>query len=93
MTPAMIEEDHPNPTADATWNGPDALDEVAMIEASHRLLVGHGLSSVEAGNVVALVTGLHPAECGWTVEEITHLVFLHSFVVEGFIDPEGSEPR
>jgi hypothetical protein len=89
----MIEEDHPNPAADATWSGPNALDEAAMIEASHRLLVDHGLSSVEAGNVVAWVTGLQPAERGWTVEEITHLVFLRSFVVDGFIDPEGSDPR
>jgi hypothetical protein len=86
-----IDPDYPNPAANARPSGSDALDEAAMVEASHRLLMDHGLSAVEAGNVVAWVTGLHPAERGWTVEEITHLVFLHSFVAGGFIDPEGSE--
>jgi hypothetical protein len=45
-----------------------------------------GLSSVEAGNVVAYVAGLHAAERGWTLEEIKHLVALRSFVSGGFIE-------
>jgi len=48
-----------------------------------------GLSSVEAGNVVAFITGLHAAEQGWTLHEIKHLVALRSFVADGFVDPSG----
>jgi hypothetical protein len=48
-------------------------------------LIG-GLSSVEAGNLVAYVAGLHAAEGGWTLQEIKHLVALRSFVARGFIE-------
>jgi hypothetical protein len=39
-----------------------------------------GLSSIEAGNVVAYVAGLHAAEGGWSVRQIKQLVALRSFV-------------
>jgi hypothetical protein len=45
-----------------------------------------GLSSVEAGNVMAYVAGLHAAEQGWTVEEIKHLLALRSFVEAGIVE-------
>lgn len=45
-----------------------------------------GLSSVEAGNFVAYIAGLHAAERGWTIEEIKDLVALRWLVAGGFIE-------
>jgi hypothetical protein len=58
----------------------------AAIDSAHRLLMIRGLSSVEAGNVVAHVIGLHPAETGWTVDEIKHVVGIRALVASGVID-------
>ena len=60
-----------------------AAEAAAAIDNDFRLLVNHGLLAVEAGNVVAYLNGLHPAERGWTVEEIKHLVALRSLVASG----------
>jgi hypothetical protein len=67
-------------------NGSPASDEAGTIDSSYRLLMIRGLSSVEAGNIVAYITGLHAAEEGWTLHEIKHLVALRSFVADGSID-------
>jgi hypothetical protein len=60
--------------------------EAAGIESAYRLLMIQGLSAVEAGNVVAYIIGLHPAERGWTVEEIKHLEAIRAMVAAGLID-------
>jgi hypothetical protein len=50
------------------------------IRSSHRLLRMRGLSSGEAGNVVAYVAGLHAADDGWSVRQIEQLVALRTLV-------------
>ena len=56
------------------------------IDSAFRLLVIRGMSGIEAGNLVAYMTGLHPAEGGWTVAEIRHLVAIRSLVAAGYIE-------
>jgi hypothetical protein len=63
-----------------------ASGEAATFEGSYRQLMDRGLSSVEAGNVVAYIAGLHAVERGWTVEEIESLVDIRSLVAGGFIE-------
>ena len=65
---------------------PDEADVAGTIDGAYRDLKARGLSSVEAGNVVAYITGLHAAESGWTVEEIKHLVAVRLLIVGGVID-------
>jgi hypothetical protein len=54
-----------------------------------RTLVWHlesgGWTQREAGNLVALVNGLRPAQAGWSIREIEHLRFLQSMVKSGRI--------
>jgi hypothetical protein len=70
----------------ARGSGPPATDEAASIDSAYRLLMIRGLSSVEAGNVVAYLNGLHPTERGWTVDEIKHLLAIRAFVAGGVIE-------
>jgi hypothetical protein len=70
----------------ATASRPTGSNEAPTIDSDYRLLMIRGLSAVEAGNVVAYLTGLHAAESGWTVDEIKHLVALRSFVVAGLVN-------
>jgi hypothetical protein len=42
-----------------------------------------GWSEREAGNLVALLHGLRPAQTGWTEREIDHLRFLRAIVESG----------
>jgi hypothetical protein len=58
----------------------------AAIDSAHRLLMIRGLTSVEAGNVVAHVIGIHPTETGWTVDEIKHVVAIRALVASGVIE-------
>lgn len=44
-----------------------------------------GWSSIEAGNLAAIVLGLRPARTGWTGAELDHLRFLRSLVIAGRI--------
>ena len=44
-----------------------------------------GLSPVEAGNVVAYMSGLHAVDGGWTVEEIKHLIAIRLLVAGGVV--------
>ncbi|MEK6720996.1 MAG: hypothetical protein AABZ33_10055 [Chloroflexota bacterium] len=44
-----------------------------------------GLSSGEAGNVIAYVAGLHAADDGWTVRQIEQLVALRTLNACGAI--------
>jgi hypothetical protein len=59
--------------------------ETRTIDSDYRLLVIRGLSPVEAGNVVAYMSGLHAVEGGWTVEEVKHLVAIRLLVAGGVI--------
>ena len=70
----------------ATVNRSTSLNEAAAIDRDDRLLRIRGLTAVEAGNVVAYLNGLPAAECGWTVQEIKHLVAIRSLVTVGVID-------
>lgn len=66
---------------------PSAPTNAGWIRSSLRLLVMRGLSSTEAGNVVAYVASLHASEGGWTVNQVEHLVALRSLVECGVIAP------
>lgn len=59
--------------------------EPGQLRSSYRLLMMRGLSPTEAGNIVAWLAGLHPAETGWSVAQIDRLVALRSFVACGVI--------
>jgi hypothetical protein len=82
----MIHPHDPSLASGAVVSGSTGSDEAGKIDSAYRLLMIRGLSSVEAGNVVAYITGLHAAEQGWTLHEIKHLVALRSFVADGVID-------
>jgi hypothetical protein len=70
----------------ATTNGSAASAQAATMESDYRLLTIRGLSPIEAGNVVAYLSGLHAADRGWTVEEIKHLLAIRALVAHGVID-------
>ena len=76
----------PSPASGARAAGSAVSHETTGIDSAYRLLVIRGLSAVEAGNVVAYITGLHPAEQGWTLNEIKHLVAIRSLVAAGVIN-------
>ncbi len=57
----------------------------SWIRSSYRLLMMRGLSTTEAGNVVAYVAGLHASETGWSTRQIEELVALRSLVACGVI--------
>jgi len=59
--------------------------QAGWIRRSHRLLLMRGLSTIEAGNVVAYVAGLHAAADGWSVRQIEALVALRSLVACGVV--------
>lgn len=59
--------------------------EGRSIRSAYRLLMIRGLSSTEAGNVVAYIAGLHATEGGWTVRQIEQLVALRSLAACGVI--------
>jgi hypothetical protein len=82
----MIHPHDPGPASAAAVTRSTSTDERATFDSAYRLLLIRGLSSVEAGNLVAYVAGLHAAEGGWTLQEIKHLVALRSFVARGFIE-------
>ena len=85
----MIHPHDPSLASGVTVRGSQASDEAGTIDSSYRLLMIRGLSSVEAGNVVAYISGLHATERGWTLHEIKHLVALRSLVADGIVDPSG----
>jgi hypothetical protein len=82
----MIHPHDPNPASGTTAVGSTVSLEAAEIDSAYRLLMIRGVSAVEAGNVVAYITGLHAAEQGWTVNEIKHLVAIRSLVAAGVIN-------
>ena len=81
----MIHPHDPSLASAAVVAGSTASDETRTIDADYRRLVIRGLSSVEAGNVVAYMTGMHAVDGGWTVEEIKHLVAIRLLVAGGVI--------
>jgi hypothetical protein len=48
-----------------------------------RLLRMGGLSSTEASNLVAYLSGIQPSESGWSADEIDRLLFVSYLVDEG----------
>jgi hypothetical protein len=82
----MIHPRDPSPASGARVSGHAPIDEAGSIDGAYRLLVIRGLTSAEAGNVVAYLNGLHPTEHGWTVDEIKHLLALRAFVAGGVIE-------
>jgi hypothetical protein len=82
----MIHPHDPGSASAATVTRSTSTGERATFDSAYRLLLIRGLSSVEAGNVVAYVAGLHASQRGWTLEEIKHLVALRSFVARGLIE-------
>ena len=81
----MIHPHDPSLASGARVREPTASDEADTIDGAYRLLMVGGLSSVEAGNVVAYINGLHAAEHGWTVDEIKRLVAIRLLVAGGVI--------
>jgi hypothetical protein len=82
----MIHPRDTTPTAGAMLGGSAALEAAGSVDSAYRLLKIRGLSSTEAGNLVAYLNGLHPAESGWTVDEIKHLLAIRAFVAGGVIE-------
>jgi hypothetical protein len=82
----MVIHPHDPTEASGAWVGQTATHEARSLEADHLLLRMRGLTSVEAGNVVAYVAGLHAAESGWTVLEVRNLVMLRALVARGVIE-------
>ena len=82
----MIHPRDTTPTPGARTGGSAAINEASSVDSAYRLLKIRGLSSVEAGNVVAYLNGLHPTESGWTVDEIKHLLAIRAFVAGGVIE-------
>ena len=80
----MIHPHALSPAWSASMAGSPASDEGTIDGAYRSLLVG-GLSSVEAGNIVAYIAGLHAVDGGWTVEGIKHLVAIRLLVADGVI--------
>ncbi len=76
---------HDAPPAVGTLDSHVQPAGASWIRSSHRLLLMRGLSSIEAGNVVAYVAGLHAAGDGWSVRQIEKLVALRSLVACGVI--------
>jgi hypothetical protein len=58
--------------------GPGQPSGVAL-----RLLRMGGLSSTEASNLVAYLSGIQPLEGGWSLDEIERLLFVGYLVDEG----------
>lgn len=76
---------HEAPPVGAPATDSTAAPGADWIRSSHRLLRMRGLSSGEAGNVVAYVAGLHAADGGWSVRQIEQLVALRTLVACGVI--------
>ena len=81
----MIHPHEPSPAWSASIAGSTPSDEAGTIDGAYRSLLVGGLSSVEAGNVVAYIAGLHAVDTGWTVEQIKHLVAIRLLVAGGAI--------
>jgi hypothetical protein len=69
----LIHPHDPNPASAAMAGRSAGLEDTGALDRAFRTLVIRGLSANEAGNVVAYMAGLHPAQGGWTVEEIKRL--------------------
>lgn len=76
----MIHPHDPSLARGRRVSGSTGFDEANTIDGAYRLLKLRGLSSVEAGNVVAYIAGLHAVDGGWTVDEIKHLMLLRGLV-------------
>ncbi len=75
---------HEAPVAAAAVEGaPSRARDASLVRSSFRLLMMRGLTPLEAGNVVAYMTGLHATESGWTVKQIERMLLLRSLVACG----------
>ena len=73
-------------TGDARLAGhrPQAvLSRRATPRATYRSLTVRGFAPREAGNLTAYLAGLEPVERGWTIGEITRLLFIRHIVERG----------
>ena len=53
--------------------------------ATYRELGARGLAATEAANLTAYLHGIRPAERGWSIEQIDHLLFLRYLFERGRI--------
>jgi hypothetical protein len=81
----MIHPRDPKPGTASPIKGSAIPEEAATVDIAYRLLLVRGFSAVEAGNLAAHMAGLHPAELGWTVDEIKQLIVIRSLVARGVI--------
>jgi hypothetical protein len=70
-----------DPDSDGTIRQPARADARTLVFS---LQIG-GWSEVQAGNLVALMLGIRPADSGWRASEIEHLRFLRALVETGRI--------
>jgi hypothetical protein len=82
----MTNPREPGQTSSEGFGGSTASGKAGTIDGAYRLLMIRGLTSVEAGNVVASINGLRPTERGWTIEEVKNLLAIRSLVATGIID-------
>jgi hypothetical protein len=59
---------------------------IGSVQENVRRLELSGLASAQAGNVVAVMYGLRPADGGWTAFEIERLRFLRSLVLDDLLE-------
>jgi hypothetical protein len=77
----------PSRASGETVSASPASDFGATVDRSYAFLVDRGLSPLEAGNVVAFASGLHPVASGWTVDEIKDLTLIRGLVACRVIEP------
>ena len=64
-----------------TWNREASRHgPVVDVHAASRYFAAQGFEPKEVGNLTALLYGLAPVECGWTVDEIERLLFVRHLV-------------
>jgi hypothetical protein len=65
----------------SSWVGP-----FGSVQENVRRLELSGLAPSEAGNVVATMYGLRPADSGWTALEIERMRFLRALVLDDLLE-------
>jgi len=73
------------PKADGA--GETATEPAPTVRRTFQRLRMVGLSTAEAGNLTAHLSGLRIARDAWTVPEIERLMFLHALVESGRLEP------
>ena len=63
-----------------------ARRSIEVVITARRLQLG-GFSITESSNLTARLAGLAPAQTGWSLRQIDHLLFLRSIVETGRLEP------